>query len=290
MSSELKSLKQHIIELKAENAELRKENTEICDLKIKLSVSDAEIAELMCRNAKVLRANREYNKRRDAENAKLMARIEELKSENIKFKDRLTKVEQKIIQKKIIPPINNSSNFNSENNQLDCDLSFRKNLLKDDDFTVPSEQAVECDLMQQLSVSSTIIRSDYEEILLWYSFTESYDKRINKIHIINKVKINTANNKARKLYKLFNAVGVKKIKQVTYSANAISNLNNTQIQNIIDYVISKVVTNNHQTPKNNQINALEAQKQSLDLAEVSKSTPSIPQLESTVHDQNPKYY
>jgi len=51
---------------------------------------------------------------------------------------------------------------------------------------------------------------------------------------------------------------VEKIKQVTYSANAISNLNNTQIQNIIDYVLSKVITGDHQTPKNNQINASKA--------------------------------
>ena len=70
---------------------------------------------------------------------------------------------------------------------------------------------------------------------------------------------------------------MEKIKQVTYSANAISNLNNTQIQNIIDYVISKAVTGDHQTPNNNQINASEAQEQSLDSAEVSKSTPPIPQ-------------
>ena len=45
MSSELEVLKQRITELEAENAELRKENTEIRDLRIKLSVSDAEIAD-----------------------------------------------------------------------------------------------------------------------------------------------------------------------------------------------------------------------------------------------------
>jgi len=39
---------------------------------------DAEIAELKRRNAEFLRANKEYNERRDAENAKLKARIEEL--------------------------------------------------------------------------------------------------------------------------------------------------------------------------------------------------------------------
>src|SRR6266498_2428301 len=78
MSSALQSVKQRITELEAENGELRKENTEISNLRIKLSVSDAEIAELKRRNAEVLRANGEYNERRDAENAKLKARIEEL--------------------------------------------------------------------------------------------------------------------------------------------------------------------------------------------------------------------
>ncbi|CAB4373982.1 unnamed protein product [Rhizophagus irregularis] len=87
MSSELGLLRQRITELEAENAE---ENTEISGLRIKLSVSDAEIAELKRRNAEFLRANKEYDKRRDAENAKLRARIKEMESE---FGDRIMKVE-----------------------------------------------------------------------------------------------------------------------------------------------------------------------------------------------------
>ncbi|PKK59399.1 hypothetical protein RhiirC2_762745, partial [Rhizophagus irregularis] len=66
--SELELSKQRITELEAENVNLRR----------KLSVSDAEIAELKRRNIEFLRANKEYNERRDAENAKLKARIEEL--------------------------------------------------------------------------------------------------------------------------------------------------------------------------------------------------------------------
>src|SRR6266496_6542783 len=101
MSSELELSKQCITELEAENVNLRR----------KLSVSDAEIAELKCRNAEFLRANKEYNERRDAENAKLKARIEELKSENVEFRDRLTKVEQKQTLNDNTPN-NNPSNFN----------------------------------------------------------------------------------------------------------------------------------------------------------------------------------
>jgi len=47
-----------------------------------------------------------------------------------------------------------------EDNRLDCDLSSRKDLPEDDDFTVPSEQEVERDLMQQLSVPSTSIDTE----------------------------------------------------------------------------------------------------------------------------------
>src|SRR6266496_1723829 len=112
MSSELESLKQRITELEAENTELRKENTEIPYLRNKLSVSDAEIAELKCRNAEVLRANGEYNEMRDAEKAKLRARIEELEFE---FRDRITKVEQKQTLN------DNSSNFSSSNFNLVAD-------------------------------------------------------------------------------------------------------------------------------------------------------------------------
>src|SRR5437588_9836967 len=112
MSSELESLKQRITELEAENTELRKENTEIPYLRNKLSVSDAEIAELKRRNAEVLRANGEYNEMRDAEKAKLKARIEELESE---FRDRITKVEQKQTLQSALTANDNSSNFSSSN-------------------------------------------------------------------------------------------------------------------------------------------------------------------------------
>src|SRR5439155_16443865 len=106
MSSELELLKQRIIELEAENAELRKEITEISYLRNKLSVSDAEIAELKRRNIEFQRANKEYNERRDAENAKLRA-------ENVEVRDRLTKVEQKQTLQSALMANDNSSNNSS---------------------------------------------------------------------------------------------------------------------------------------------------------------------------------
>src|SRR5215471_10187885 len=110
MSSKIEVLKQHIIELEAENvenAELRKEITEIRDLRIKLSMSDAEIAELKRRNAETLRSNAEYNERRDAENVKLKARIEELEknkedssAENVRRDVEIAEIKAEIVKLK----------------------------------------------------------------------------------------------------------------------------------------------------------------------------------------------
>ncbi|POG75340.1 hypothetical protein GLOIN_2v1770198 [Rhizophagus irregularis DAOM 181602=DAOM 197198] len=108
MSSELELSKQRITELEAENSGLR----------IKLSVSDAEIAELKHSNIEFLRANKEYNERRDAENAKLKARIEEMESE---FEDRITKVEQKQTLQSALTANYNSSNNSSSNFNLVVD-------------------------------------------------------------------------------------------------------------------------------------------------------------------------
>ncbi|PKC55411.1 hypothetical protein RhiirA1_429565, partial [Rhizophagus irregularis] len=75
------------------------------------------ILEESSHNNEFLRANKEYNERRDAENAKLRATIEELKSENIEVRDRLTKVEQRQVlndnSSNDNTPNINSSNFNS---------------------------------------------------------------------------------------------------------------------------------------------------------------------------------
>src|SRR5437763_5480107 len=104
-----------------------------------------------------------------------------------------------------------------------------------------------------------------EAILYWYYFIEKYDKRIDNL-VTGGVKKKTATSevyqeikwllpditdvnlrqkilRARKLFKLFNTLGLEKISQVSYSADAISSLNYQQIQNIIDYVNS--VTSSH---------------------------------------------
>jgi len=99
MSSELEVLKQRIIELEAENAE-------IPDLRRKISEFDAERAELKRRIAEVLRMTEEERTRRNADNAKLRA-------ENVEFRDRLTKVEQKQTMQSALTANDNSSNNSS---------------------------------------------------------------------------------------------------------------------------------------------------------------------------------
>ncbi|UZO08751.1 uncharacterized protein OCT59_029003 [Rhizophagus irregularis] len=109
------------------------------------------------------------------------------------------------------------------------------------------------------------IKVGQEAILYWCYFIEKYDKMIDNF-VADGVKKKTATSmvyqeikqllpditdvnlrqkilRARKLYKLFNTLGIEKIKQVSYSADAISSLSYPQIQNIIDYVNS--VTSSH---------------------------------------------
>src|SRR5256714_7303761 len=104
MSSELEVLKQRIIELEAENAE-------IPDLKRKLSVSDTEIAELKRRNTEFLRANKEYNERRDAKVNKLEQKNKELETRLAIVEQASLPVEEQSYNDN--PSDDSTSNFNS---------------------------------------------------------------------------------------------------------------------------------------------------------------------------------
>src|SRR6266496_5457197 len=119
MSSEFELLKQRIIELEAENAELRKEITEISYLR---NMSDAEIAELKCRNIEFLRVNEEYNERRDGKINKLEQKNKELETRLAIVEQASLPVEEQQMLDDNTPndntpndntPNNNPSNFNS---------------------------------------------------------------------------------------------------------------------------------------------------------------------------------
>jgi len=122
MSSELELSKQRITELEAENSGLR----------IKLSVSDAEIAELKRRNIEFLRANKEYNERRDAEFLKSTKKyytdfegyIVKLKHLSSQHPDHLESIEALIFEIKA-QNTKNKSIIEEYEKELEC----KKNLL-----------------------------------------------------------------------------------------------------------------------------------------------------------------
>ena len=92
MSSKFEVLKQHIIELEAENAK-------ISDLRRKISEFNTKIAELKRRITEALRMTEEERIRYDAKNVKLKVKIKELEKnntkENAELRDHVMKVKQR---------------------------------------------------------------------------------------------------------------------------------------------------------------------------------------------------
>ncbi len=128
--SELKLLKQRIRKLEAEN-------TEMPDFKKKISEFDVKRAKLKCRIAEVLRVNKKYNERHNAENAKLKARIKKLESENVKFRDRIIKVKQKQM-------LNDNSSKNSSSSFNSDILLPKESILEVLFANIPNSQLKQC--------------------------------------------------------------------------------------------------------------------------------------------------
>ena len=99
-------------------------------------------------------------------------------------------------------------------------------------------------------------KTGQKEILRWYCYSEKFEKKVTDISFKNELNDQMARTqiynemepflpgikreylrkktqKARNIYTLFKEIGIDKIKQVTYSADAISSLTGVQIQNII---------------------------------------------------------
>ncbi|CAB4419050.1 unnamed protein product [Rhizophagus irregularis] len=88
-----------------EIAELRKANAEIPDLKRKLAEFESEKVELKARLAEALRQAMEESKKRDAENAELKTRIEELEknkadssAENVRRDDAIAELKAEVVK------------------------------------------------------------------------------------------------------------------------------------------------------------------------------------------------
>src|SRR6266487_5548573 len=136
----------------------------------------------------------------------------------------------------------------------------------------------------------TAIKSGQQEILDWYNYSLEFESKVDALTADGKIKDKTSRSmiykemkpflpnitqdnlrkktlRARKHLMLFgkNGVGIDKIKLVSYSATDISKLNNTQIQNVIDQVISKTIPRGNdqshvplKTTNSDQTNAPEA--------------------------------
>ncbi len=98
----------------------------------------------------------------------------------------------------------------------------------------------------------------HKEILRWYYYAKEFESRVDETVKKEKISDRTARNKiyneirghlssdkmkrtirdrtyrARKIYKLFEAVGIDKIERVTYSPSSIAKLNVKQIEEIIN--------------------------------------------------------
>ncbi|CAG8643586.1 3670_t:CDS:2, partial [Diversispora eburnea] len=182
-------------------------------------------------------------------------------------------VEQELQQQIAVTTGDNNSAMLDEDSMQNIDISIN-------DLSPVSVQTIVC-------IFRKAIRSGQDTILYWYHFAGKYDRRIDEISVSNKVGKKKATSlvyheikqflpditdvnlrhiilKARKIRTLFSAVGIEKIKQVSYSANAISNLSYTQIQNIVNYV-------NEQTSNSN----IPLTKKTLEETEVNEVNISI---------------
>ncbi|CAG8554218.1 1210_t:CDS:2 [Racocetra fulgida] len=144
-------------------------------------------------------------------------------------------IEQELQQQIAMSTKSNNSSMVVENSMQDIDIFIN-------DLSPVSAQTIVC-------IFRKVIRSSQDTILYWYHFAGKYDRRIDEVSVSNKVGKKKATSlvyheikqllpditdvnlrhkilKARKIRTLFIAVGIEKIRQVSYSANAISSLRN----------------------------------------------------------------
>ncbi|CAG8617496.1 5945_t:CDS:1, partial [Diversispora eburnea] len=198
--------------------------------------------EISCRN-------RERNLSTVTISSNLVLNEFEQNDELISPQDKNLIVEQELTQQLSVT-IDMSQYISAKNNEVLAEDTDSQNL----DSSSVSVQSI-------VHIFREAVRSSQKTILCWHYVAEKYDKRVDKVSIDKKIgkkkamgivydevkwllpEITDVNLRqkllrARKIRMLVNAVGVEKIKQVSYSANAISNLSYPQIQNIIDHVLS----------------------------------------------------
>ncbi|GBC10468.1 hypothetical protein RclHR1_09650010 [Rhizophagus clarus] len=228
MSSELELLKQRITELEAKNTKL-----------------EAEKAEIETRYAELLKQVME----KDAKH--------------------ITKVEQNQLQNDSAEGIQGKGNITPNNNSSNFALAPLANLADSimEDAQL-SDKAIPCNMISIESLNPSTdpllslaqlfnkadnaeygaIKANQEEILHWYYYRKEFlnqisvivqDKRSEETGLclpeISRKNLQRRTQKAVKIYKIFEKVGIENIKYITtYSANSISELTNDKVQDIID--------------------------------------------------------
>jgi len=103
--AEIGELRKKFAEIKVENDELKDKNTKIPELRRKFAEIETERTELKTKIAELLKQGVEENKRRDAENAELKIRIEELEknkadssAENVRRDVEITEIKAEIVK------------------------------------------------------------------------------------------------------------------------------------------------------------------------------------------------
>ncbi|CAG8625089.1 9234_t:CDS:2 [Paraglomus brasilianum] len=113
------------------------------------------------------------------------------------------------------------------------------------------------------------MKTRQKEILCWYYYYKAYENRVRNIKIMDKIDDKSARTlvyneiksllpdvtdvnlrkitfRAKRVYILFEGIGIDKISQVTYSASAISSLKDIQIQSIVNDFSKKLIDTNCQ--------------------------------------------
>ncbi|CAG8637269.1 7952_t:CDS:2 [Diversispora eburnea] len=216
--------------LLSEITELRKKNVEISKLQKKYTEVEAKYVIVKGKNIEI-----------KAENMKLKQTLEEHKGRFTKLEYDVSLIKEQNLQDKDanISQLPLDHNQNSELTMLN-----NSNKLNTRDFIESEHEVIikldkniitEQELKQQLGVKrKTATSMVYQEI-------KQLLPDITDTNLRQKIL------RAKKIYKLFNTLGVEKIKQVSY--DAISSLTYQRIQNIIDHVISKTVKNSSRSEK-----------------------------------------
>jgi len=144
-------------------------------------------------------------------------------------------------------------------------------------------QNLACLIQEAWDAKDEAIRANQKEILCWCSYIIEFDKKTKEFMIDYKVgekkaksmiydnltkllppgtKRNTIvkqTQRARNIYKLFEKIGIDKIRYITtYSANSIAELSDSQVQTIIDYFSKNP---NTELPDNQDVSDIDSEEE-----------------------------